>query len=67
MLYDVLVLSNGGERFTVERDAALTAGDIFEEDSESYRVVAIEPGHGPFAGVIEAERLSSSGPDEVAR
>lgn len=67
MLYEVLVLSNGGERFTIERDAPLAAGDIFEEDSEAYRMLAIEPGHGPFAGVIEAERLSSSGPDEVGR
>jgi hypothetical protein len=67
MLYEVLVISNGAERFTVERDAPLAAGEIFEEASESYRVLAIEPGHGPFAGVIEAERLSSSGPDKVAR
>ena len=67
MLYEVLVLSNGGERFTIERDAPLAAGDIFEEDSESYRMLAIEPGHGPFAGVIEAERLRNSGPDEVER
>ena len=67
MLYEVLVLSSGGERFTIERDAPLADGDTFEEDSESYRVLAIEPGHGPFAGVIQAERLSSSGlDDEVA-
>ena len=67
VVYEVLVHSSGGERFTIERDAPLAAGDIFEEDSESYRVLTIEPGHGPFAGVIEAERLSSSGPDGVAR
>jgi hypothetical protein len=60
MLYEVLVISSGGERFTIERDAPLAGGDIFEEDSESYRVLAIETGHGPFAGVIEAERLSSA-------
>jgi hypothetical protein len=66
MLYEVLVLSSGGERFTIERDAPLADGDTFEEDSESYRVLAIEPGHGPFAGVIQAERLSSSGLDEVS-
>jgi hypothetical protein len=66
MLYEVLVLSSGGERFTIERDAPLADGDSFEEDSESYRVLAIEPGHGPFAGVIQAERLSSSGLDEVS-
>jgi hypothetical protein len=66
MLYEVLVLSSGGERFTIERDAPLADGDSFEEDSQSYRVLAIEPGHGPFAGVIQAERLSSSGLDEVA-
>jgi hypothetical protein len=66
MLYEVLVLSSGGERFTIEREAPLADGDTFEEDSESYRVLAIEPGHGPFAGVIQAERLSSSGPGKVA-
>lgn len=67
MVYEVLVHLSGGERFTIERDAPLAAGDIFEEDSKSYRVLAVELGHGPFAGVIQAERLSSSGPDEVAR
>jgi hypothetical protein len=67
MLYEVLVLSSGGERFTIEREVAPAAGDMFEEDSQSYRGLAIDPGHGPFAGVIEAERLGSSGQDEVAR
>jgi hypothetical protein len=66
MLYEVLVLSNGGDRFTIEREAPFTNGDTFEQDSESYRVLAIEPGHGPFAGVVEAERLSSSRSGEVA-
>jgi hypothetical protein len=68
MLYDVLVVSNGdgGERFTNETDAALSVGDIFEQDSESYRVLAIQTGHGPFDGVIEAEWLASSGPSESA-
>jgi hypothetical protein len=66
MLYEVLVLSNGGERFTIDREAPLAHGDTFGEDSESYRVLAIEPGHGPFAGVIEAERLSGSGSGEIA-
>ena len=66
MLYEVLVHSSGGDRFTIERDAPLADGDTFGEDSESYRVLAIEPGHGPFAGVIQAERLSNSGLDEVA-
>jgi hypothetical protein len=68
MLYDVLVISNGdgGERFTNEADAPLSVGDIFEQDSESYRVLAIQTGHGPFDGVIEAERLASSGPSESA-
>jgi hypothetical protein len=66
MLYEVLVLSNGGDRFTIEREEPLAGGDTFEEDSESYRVLAIETGHGPFAGVIEAERLSGSGPGELA-
>lgn len=66
MLYEVLVLSDGGERFTIERDAPLAAGDSFPNESEFYRVVAIESGHGPFAGVIQAERLSSSGSGEVS-
>ena len=68
MLYDVLVVSNGGggKRFTTERDAPLSVGDTFEQDSESYRVLAIQPGHGPFDGVIEAESLGSSEPGESA-
>ena len=37
MLYDELIVSNGGgqKRFTTERDAPLSVGDIFEQDSES--------------------------------
>ena len=68
MLYDVLVISNGGggKRFTTERDAPLSVGDTFEQDAESYRVLAIQTGHGPFDYVIEAEGLASSGPSEVA-
>jgi len=68
VLYDVLVVSNSGgeKRFTTERDAPLSVGDIFERDSESYRVLAIQIGHGPFDGVIEAEWLASSGPSEFA-
>ena len=66
MLYEVLILSDGGERFTIELDAPLAAGDSFPNESEFYRVVAIEPGHGPFAGVIQAERLPTSGSGEVA-
>jgi hypothetical protein len=68
MLYDVLVVSDGGagERFTIERDAPLSYGDTFNKDLESYRVLAVQPGQGPFDGVIEAEWLGSSGPDEVA-
>ena len=62
MLYEVLVLSNGGGRFTIERDAPLTDGGIFEQDSESYRVLAMLPGYGPFDDVIEAERLTGSEP-----
>jgi hypothetical protein len=33
MLYDVLVVSNGGggERFTTERDAPLSVGDTFDQ------------------------------------
>src|SRR4029453_4778101 len=65
MFYEVLVISDGGERFTIERDAPLAAGDSFPNESEFYRVLAIEPGHGPFAGVIQAERLSTSGSGEV--
>ena len=63
MLYDVLVVSNveGERRFTTERNAPLSDGDEFEHESEPYRVLSIQPGHGPFDGVIEAERLGSSG------
>jgi hypothetical protein len=60
MVYEVLVHSSGGERFAIEREVALADGDTFEQDSESYRVLAIQPGHGPFDGVIEAEWLASS-------
>jgi hypothetical protein len=68
MLYDVLVISNGGggKRFTIEADAPPSVGDTFEQDSESYRVLAIQIGHGPFDGVIEAERLAGSGPSAPA-
>lgn len=65
MLYEVLVHSSGGERFTIEPDTPLADGDTFEEDSESYWVLAIQPGHGPFAGVIEAERLPSAELGEI--
>jgi hypothetical protein len=65
MIYDVLVVSDvvGERRLTTEREVPLTKGDTFEQDSESYRVLAIHPGHGPLDGVIEAEWLASSGPD----
>jgi hypothetical protein len=55
--HDVLVVSNSGgeERFTTERDAPLSVGDIFAQEADSYRVPAIQPGHGPFDGVVEAE------------
>jgi hypothetical protein len=59
MLYEVLLHSSGGERFTIERQAPLADGDTFEEDSESYRVLAIQPGYGPFAGVITASSHTS--------
>jgi hypothetical protein len=67
MLYDVLVVSNGGggKRFTTERDAPLSVGDTFDQDSEAYRVLAIQPGQGPFDSVIEAEWLGSSGLGEL--
>jgi hypothetical protein len=39
-------------------------GDSFEQDSESYRVLAIQPGQGPFDSVIEAEWVGSSGTGE---
>ncbi len=57
MLYDVLVVSKSGgeERFTTERDAPLSVGDIVAQEADSYRVLAIQPGHGPFDGVVEAE------------
>jgi hypothetical protein len=61
MFYEVLVLSDGGERFTIERDAPLAAGDSFPNESEFYRVLAIEPGHGPFAGSSKPSGLSSWG------
>jgi hypothetical protein len=53
----VPVVSNSGgeERFTTERDAPLSVGDIFAQEADSYRVLAIQPGHGPFDGVVEAE------------
>ena len=66
MVYEVLVHSSGGERFTIERHASLADGDTFEQDSESYRVLAIQPGHGPFDGIIEAEWLASSEPGAPA-
>jgi hypothetical protein len=68
MLYDVLVVSNGeGERrFTLERDTALSDGDEFNYESGSYRVLSIQPGHGPFDGVIEAEWLGGSGSARLA-
>jgi hypothetical protein len=66
MVYEVLVHSSGGERFTIERDASLADGDIFELDSESYRVLATLPGHGPFDGIIEAESRASSEPGAPA-
>jgi hypothetical protein len=43
MLYEVLLHSSGGERFTIEREAPLADGDTFEEDSESYRVRPYSP------------------------
>ena len=66
MLYEVLVVANGGdgERFTIERDEPFSDSDTFEQGSDSYRVLAIQPGHGPLDGVIEAERLGSVGPGE---
>jgi hypothetical protein len=60
VLYEVLVLSSSGERFTIERAAPLADGGIFEQDSESYRVLAMLPGYGPFDDVIEVERLTDS-------
>jgi hypothetical protein len=68
MLYDVLVVSNGeGERrFTSERDTPLNDGDEFKYESGSYRVLRIQPGHGPFDGVIQAEWLGSSGLGQLA-
>jgi hypothetical protein len=62
MVYEVLVHSGTGERFTIEREVSLADGDTFGQDSESYRVLAIQPGHGPFDTVIEAEWLAGSEP-----
>jgi hypothetical protein len=39
-------------------------GDTFEQNPDSYRVLAIQTGHGPFDYVIEAEWLASSRPSE---
>ena len=66
MLYDVLVVSNGGggKRFTTDRDASLSVGDTFAQDSELYRVLAIQTGHGPFDYVIEVEWLANVGPSD---
>jgi hypothetical protein len=61
MLYEVLLHSSGGERFTIEREAPLADGDTFEQDSEPYRVLTIQPGYGPFAGVIELVHQLSGG------
>jgi hypothetical protein len=66
MLYEVLVLSSGGERFAMEWDGPLADGDTFEQDSESFRVIAVHTGHGPFDGVIEAEPFASSEPGTPA-
>jgi hypothetical protein len=69
MLYDVLVASNGeGERrFAIQRDTPLSDGDEFKYESGSYRVLSIQPGHGPFDGVIEAEWLGSSESTRLAK
>jgi hypothetical protein len=66
MLYDVLVVSNGGggKRFTTERDASLSVGDTFAQESELYRVLAIQTGHGPFDYAIEVEWLANVGPSD---
>jgi hypothetical protein len=64
MLYEVLVVSNDGEegrRFAIERDTPLYDGDELKYESGSYRVLSIQPGHGSFDGVIQAEWLGSSG------
>jgi hypothetical protein len=62
MLYDVLVVDGGGggRRFTTERDAPLSVGDTFEQDSESIGCWPSRPGQGPFDGVIEAEWLGNA-------
>src|SRR4026209_513905 len=59
MVYEVLVVSDGGggERFAIERDAPLSDGQIFEQGSNTYRILTIQPGHGPFDGIVEAEWL----------
>ena len=47
MFYEVLVLSDGGERFTIERDAPLAAGERFSNESEFYRVLPSSPVTAP--------------------
>jgi hypothetical protein len=32
-----------------------SVGDTFEQESESYRVLAVQPGQGPFDSSIEGE------------
>jgi hypothetical protein len=46
------------------RDASLSVGDTFEQDSELYRVLAIQTGHGPFDYVVEVEWLTNVGPSD---
>ena len=48
----------------VRPPASLSVGDTFEQDSELYRVLAIQTGHGPFDYVIEVEWLASLGPSD---
>jgi hypothetical protein len=68
MLYDVLVIKSGdGElRFTIEREASLSEGETFEQDSAYYRVVSVEEGHGPFDATVMAERLGGPSDEPIA-
>ncbi len=66
MLYDVLVVSMAAARNGLRPSGRRRSLSATVQDGESYRVLAIQTGHGPFDGVVEAESLASLGPSEFA-
>jgi hypothetical protein len=60
MLYEVLVLSSGGERFTIERDAPLSDGDTFEQDSEQGIELINDEGKPPPLALLLRRRPTRS-------